>query len=312
MNGIRITVLIPVQAYTRSTLAARYDALFPSGDTLDERVAASPKQGVRAILTNGSTGLTAAHFAQFPDLEIVCSLGAGHENIDLAAARARGITVTHAPGSNDATVADHTLGLMLAVARGFVEIDPKVRAGGWNGMRGDRPTLNGSRLGLIGLGHIGVGIARRAAAFDMEVAYCTRTPRADVSWRHEASVLELARARDYLVAACPGGPATRHLVNAEVLAALGPEGFFINIARGSVVDTAALIAALQSGGIAGAGLDVYEGEPAIPAALLACPNTVFTPHRAGRSPASTRIQTQVFVDAVDAHFGGRAIAHRLV
>ena len=141
----------------------------------------------------------------------------------------------------------------------------------------------------------------------MQVSYCARKPNTDVPWRYVAEVEQLARESDFLVAACPGGPATRHLVNAAVLEGLGPGGYFINIARGSVVDTGALIAALESGRIAGAGLDVYEGEPAISPALLACRNAVFTPHIAGRSPASIAAQTDMLLASLAAHFGGQHV-----
>jgi D-3-phosphoglycerate dehydrogenase len=190
-----------------------------------------------------------------------------------------------------------------------VPLDRAVRAGQWEAARGERPTLNGARLGIIGLGRIGAKIAARAVAFDMHVSYHTRSPKADAPWRHCADLLAMARDSDYLVVACPGGAATRHLVNAAVLDALGPQGYIVNIARGSVVDTAALTAALLESRIAGAGLDVIEDEPAVPPTLLACERVLFTPHIAGRSPAAIRAQGELLLANLAAHFGGQPLQH---
>ncbi len=307
----RVLALIPLPRAAHAALEARHELCAAPGTSSDEAITRFGPGGVRAVVTNGSVGISAAQLARLPGLEIICAFGAGYENIDVTAARERGIVVTHAPGANDATVADHALGLMLAVARGFTVLDPAMRQGEWHKLRSERATLNGARLGLIGLGRIGAKIATRAAAFDMQVAYFTRTPRSEMPWRHCGSVLELARDSDFLVVACPGGAATRHLVDAGVLAALGPEGILINISRGSVVDTAALVAVLQAGGIAGAGLDVFEGEPEIPQELLASRNTVFTPHIAGRSPAAVKLQTDMLLAALDAHIVGRSVASQV-
>lgn len=299
-----ILVLIPLPTRARDALDERYELCAIQGATADELIARFGNTGVRAVVTNGSVGLTQAQMDNLPGLEIVCAFGAGHENIDMAAARARGIIVTHAAGANDATVADHALGLMLAVARGFTVLDPAVRRGGWHQARAERPTLNGARLGIIGLGRIGAKIAARATAFDMHVSYLTRQPRADVAWQHYTNLEQLARDSDFLVAACPGGAPTRHLIDANVLKALGPDGVLVNISRGSVVDTAALIEALEAGSIAGAGLDVFEAEPDLPTALLACRNTVLTPHVAGRSPAAIAAQTDMLMSSLATHFDG--------
>lgn len=302
MSRASVLSLIPLPSPACEAIEARYELCLASDLNIGEAIERFRESGVRAVVTNGSVGLTAAQMERLPELEIICAFGAGHENIDSAAAGARGIVVTHAPGANDATVADHALGLMLALARGFTLLDPAVRRGEWNSARTERPTLNGGRLGLVGLGRIGAKIAVRAAAFDMHVSYLTRHPRADMSWQHYTDVEQLARDSDFLVLACPGGAATRHLVDARVLAALGPRGVLVNISRGSVVDTAALIAALEAGGIAGAGLDVFEAEPDLPAALLACRNTVLTPHIAGRSPAAIAAQTDMLLGSLAAHF----------
>lgn len=298
-----VTLALPPAAM--QWLHENFEVFVGAGVSAVESLTAAEAQSVRAVVSNGSIGLTCAQMDRLPQLEIVCAFGAGYENIDVAAARERGIIVAHAPGANDATVADHALGLMLALARGFIALDAATRRGEWAQARKERPTLNGGRLGIIGLGRIGVGIAARATAFGMQVAYSTRTPRPDVAWQHVPSVEALAFRSDFLVAACPGGPGTRHLVNQSVLTALGENGYFINIARGGVVDTEALVRALNNGTIAGAGLDVYENEPAISPALLAAPNTVLTPHVAGRSPASMAAQSHMLMDNLTAHFDGR-------
>jgi D-3-phosphoglycerate dehydrogenase len=280
------------------------DRLRDAYDVVGARAGLGNQAAVRAVVTNGSTGLSAADMARFPALEIICCFGAGYENVDLAAARQRGIAITYAPGMNDATVADHALALMLALARDLVARDRAIRQGQWKTARAASTTLSGSRLGLIGLGRIGRKIAKRAAGFDMGIAYYSRTAKKDVPWAYRPSAVELARDSDFLVAACPGGPETRHLVDRAVLAALGSNGFLVNIARGSVVDTAALIEALGAGTIAGAGLDVVEGEPELPAALLEAPNVVLTPHMAGRSPAAVQAQLDALMGNLAAQFSG--------
>ena len=306
MSGPGILVVVPLPAATLAALRSAYTVHYETDRPAERLAARAGDTSIRAVVTNGSIGLDAAQIAGLPALELVCATGAGYENVDLAAARDRGIAVTHAPGANDATVADHALAFMLALARGIPWLDRAVRAGAWQSSRDERPTLNGGRLGLLGLGQIGARIAARAAAFDMTIGYHTRRPNA-VPWRHCASLVDLARASDFLVVACPGGAATRHLVNREVLEALGPGGFLVNVARGSVVDTAALVAALRERRIAGAGLDVIEGEPEVPADLVALDNVLFTPHVAGRSPAAVAAQGAALAANLATHFAGQPL-----
>ncbi|SHN42141.1 Lactate dehydrogenase [Duganella sacchari] len=266
---------------------------------------------VRIVITNGSTGLSAQQMDALPALQLVCCYGAGYENIDLQAAQQRGITVTHAPGVNNATVADHAMALMLSSARALPLLDRAVKAGQWLGHRTARPAVHGKRLGIVGMGNIGALIARRAAGFDMEVAYHARHPRPDIAYRYVGDVLELARDSDYLMLACPGGPATRHLVNKEVLDALGPQGFLVNIARGSVVDTTALIEALQQKRIAGAALDVIENEPAIPPEAAQLDTLILTPHISGRSPEAQQAQHDALLYNIRACLEGQPLRHVL-
>lgn len=263
---------------------------------------------VRAVLTNGSTGLDANEIAMLKKLEIICAMGAGYENVDLAAAKARGIVVTNGRGTNDVSVADHAMAILLSLVRDVPQADAAVRRGEWSRSRAIRPIVSGKKLGILGIGFIGKQIARRGAAgFDMEIGYHSRHRREDLAYRYFDTPVALAAWCDFLVVATPGGDATRHLVNRSVLVALGSNGYLVNIARGSVVDTAALIDALSEKRIAGAALDVVEGEPNVPEALLRLENAVLTPHIAGRSPESIRAMAKLFIGNLDAHFAGRPV-----
>ncbi len=293
----------------------------PSVEARERTIREVGAESIRAVMTNGSIGLDAKTIAALPKLELICSSGAGFENVDLAAAKARGIAVTNGPSTNDLSVADHAFALMLGVARGIAESDQAVKRGDWGraarpaqwvGLRQARPMVSGKRLGIIGLGIIGKRIARRAeAGFDMTVAYHNRRRIPDVPYRYADNAIALARESDFLMVACPGGPETRHLVNAAMLDALGKDGFLINISRGSVVDSTALAAALRQGRIAGAAIDVIENEPHVPPELLTAPNLIISPHLGGRS----REAVHAFMDLVrrnlDAHFAGKPLLTRV-
>jgi len=281
--------------------ANRLDAVREAGDT------------VRAVLTNGRGGLSGDEMALLPKLEIVCTVGAGYEAVDLDTARSRGIAVANCPDTNASAVADSAMMLLMAATRHLLQADRFVRAGGWQDQwRVDTPTLSGKRLGVLGMGTIGSRIAHRAAhGFDMEVGYHNRKAVTGSSFRYFDSLIELATWADFLVCAAPGGAATRHLVNADVLTALGPKGYLVNIGRGTVVDTAALIDALRSKRIAGAGLDVLEGEPgALPflTELLQFDNVVVTPHCAGRAPEARTAATALILANLNAYFAGKPLA----
>ncbi|KQR50361.1 hydroxyacid dehydrogenase [Acidovorax sp. Leaf160] len=291
----------------QAQIAERYDLHY--APTAAERTAAIATQGerFRAVLTIGSTGLTGQEMAAMPSLELVCALGAGFENIDVEAARARGITVATGAGTNDDCVADHAFGLLLGVVRGLRPLDRLVREGVWRTAIPLPPNVSGKRLGIFGLGAIGQKIARRAAGFDMPVGYHNRQPRPGVEHRYFDSLEALADWCDVLVCATPGGAATRHRINAGVLNALGAQGYLVNISRGSVVDTDALAAALREHRIAGAGLDVYESEPAPPEALTGLDNVLLTPHVAGWSPEAVQSSVDQFLANADGHFSGRGV-----
>lgn len=301
-----ILALIALPEITLEALKSTYDVLYePEVSNEAAFLKQATLSQVQAVVTNGTRGLSATEMELLPALEMVSAFGVGYENVDIESAHQRGIRASFCPGANDDTVADHALGMMLCLARGFHHIDPLLKSGRWADIRDERPTLNLSRLGLMGLGRIGTKIATRAQAFGMKIFYHTPKPK-DVDWQHCSSVVELAQSCDYLVLACPGGKATFHAANAEVMHALGPKGYLINIARGTVVDTEALIQALDQGLIAGAALDVFEGEPKIDPRLLACKNTLLTPHMSGRSPAAYQIQTHVLMNNLNLHFSGQA------
>jgi lactate dehydrogenase-like 2-hydroxyacid dehydrogenase len=229
----------------------------------------------------GESVIPGALLAQLPALKVVSIFGVGYDGVDVATALARGVPVTHTPGVLTDDVADLALGLVLSVARQIPLADQHVRQGRWP--QGALPLgrkVSGARMGIVGLGRIGQAIARRALAFGMSVAYTARSEKKDSGFAFYPSAAALAAQVDFLVVITPGGAGTRHLINAEVLQALGPQGYLVNVARGSVVDEAALVQALADGTIAGAALDVYADEPHVPPALWAMKQVVLTPHMA--------------------------------
>ncbi len=227
-------------------------------------------------------GVSAALIDQCPKLQIICTFGVGYDRVDLAACRARGVTLAHAAGMTDGCVADMAFGLLLAARREIVLGDQFVRAGQWG--PANRPLAHrvwGHRLGIYGMGRIGAAIARRAAGFDLTVGYHNRSERPDASAQFFATLADLAEWSDFLIVACPATPDTENSVDRTILRRLGPNGVLVNIARGTIVNETDLIAALAAGEIASAGLDVFAGEPIVPDALKRSERTVLTPHRAG-------------------------------
>ncbi|MFT4099440.1 MAG: 2-hydroxyacid dehydrogenase [Burkholderiaceae bacterium] len=302
-----LLVLIPLSDAGLSALRSDFDVILAPDAARRARAVAEHGARVRLVLTNGTTGLTAAEIDAMPGLTLASALGAGYENIDVAHARARGVVLVNGAGTNDQCVADHAFGLLLAIVRGLPQLDRACRQGVWRTALRPPPNVSGKRLGLLGLGNIGRRIARRGLGFDMTIGYHARTPRQDVDDRYFDDARALAAWCDYLVVATPGGGDTRHLVDTAVLDALGPHGFLVNIARGSVVDTAALAGALRDARIAGAGLDVYESEPRPPAELLAFPNVLLTPHVAGWSPEAIEASMRQFIDNARRHLAGEPV-----
>ncbi|MGN6376924.1 MAG: 2-hydroxyacid dehydrogenase [Sphingomonas sp.] len=262
---------------------------------------------IRGVATSTLYGrLDDRLIAQLPALEIIASFGVGYDNVDAAAAAARGVVVTNTPAVLDEEVADLTIGLMLATIRRLPQGDRFVRAGKWlDGSFPLSPTLRGRRVGILGLGNIGKAIARRLDGFDVAIAYHGRRRQPDVAYPYHDTPAALAAVSDVLIVIVPGGAETRHLVDSAVLEALGPEGVLINVARGSVVDETALVAALQDGTILAAGLDVYEDEPRVPDALIAMDNVVLLPHLGSASAHTRAAMGQLVVDNLVSWFAGR-------
>ena len=263
---------------------------------------------IRAICGSGESKVSAELMAQLPALEIVSIMGVGYDGVDVAAAKARGVMVAHTPDVLNDDVADLALALMLNMARRIPQADQYVRQGKWpSGPMPLARKMSGARLGIVGMGRIGQAIADRARAFGMAIAYTARSAKPALPYAFHATPRALAAASDFLVVITPGGAATRKLIDVEVLRALGPEGYLINVARGSVVDEAALIEALQKGTIAGAGLDVFESEPNVPEALRALDNVVLVPH-IGSATVQTRhaMAARAFAN-LEAHFAGQPL-----
>ncbi|MGO3132217.1 MAG: 2-hydroxyacid dehydrogenase [Alcaligenes sp.] len=241
------------------------------------------------LITTGTQGADKALIDALPNLQAICSLGVGYDAIDLDAVRARGVMLSNTPDVLNDCVADLAIGLLIDVVRGISASDRHVRRGDWPRVGPTMPStrVSGKRLGMLGMGRVGQVIARRAIGFNMEIRYHTRTAKPELPWQHEPSLIALAQWCDFLIVACPGSPETFHLVSAEVLKALGPNGYLVNVARGSVVDEQALVAALGSGQLGGAGLDVFENEPEVPAQLLSNERVVVLPH-VGSATRETR------------------------
>lgn len=290
-------------------LAAQYDTeRLPLAGAERDAWLASHGAGVVGLATSARFGADARLVAALPDLKVISSFGVGLDTLDLEAARSRGIAVGYTPDVLNDCVADTAFGLVLDVARRFGAAERFVRRGDWH--KGQFPLatqVSGKRLGILGLGRIGRVIARRASGFDMEVRYHNRRPLADVDYGYAASLAELAGWADFLVIASAGGAETRGMVSKEILDALGPQGFLVNISRGTVVDEAALVDALQHKRIAGAGLDVFEREPHVPEALLALDNVVLLPHLASATHETRAAMAQRVEDNLAAFFAGKPL-----
>lgn len=260
---------------------------------------------LRGIVASGESLVPRELIERLPALEIISVLGVGYDGIDIEAAREHQVRVTHTPGVSTDDIADFAMALLLTAARQVVRADSFVRRGDWPAGRfGLTQRVSGARLGIVGLGRIGRAVATRALGFGMQIAYSGRTPKADVAYRWCPDARSLAATVDYLVVCASGGPATRAMIDAEVLAALGPSGILVNVARGSIVDEAALIDALRDRKILAAGLDVVADEPRVPAALLALDNVVLTPHMASITSATVQAMMDLSFANLAAHFDG--------
>lgn len=302
-----LIIMNPVTQADRDQIAQHFEVIFAPTPEQYEQAVAEHAARVDIVMTIGAIGLNAQQIDALPNLKMIYAMGAGYEKIDLAHARLRGVKVANGAGTNDSCVADHAMGLMIAIIRGIPRLDQLTRQGVWRTQLPLPPNVSGKKLGIVGLGGIGEKVATRARAFDMEIGYFNRRPRPGSAHRYFPTLDELAQWCDVLLVAIPGGDSTLHLINADVLAKLGANGYLVNIARGSVVDTAALERALRTQTIAGAALDVYEGEPQLPAGLADLQNLVLTPHVAGWSPEAMQSMVQKFLDNARRLYAGEPL-----
>ena len=273
-----------------------------------ERLTPEVAARVRGLaITYNTVRGDARTLARFPKLEIVASFGVGYDHVDAAYARDHNIMVTNTPDVLTEEVADIAMGLLIATLREFVKADKYLRSGLWQTQQFPLSvgSLRDRKVGMVGMGRIGQAIARRLDASKVPVVYHTRNPAQGVSHKHYPDLIEMAKAVDTLVIIVPGGPATTKMINADVMKALGPRGVIINVARGTVVDEQAMIAALKPGTILAAGLDVFEREPNVPDELKAMQNVVLLPHIGSASVVTRNAMDQLVVDNLKAWFAGR-------
>ena len=312
MEKPHLLILAPLAEFLMLELTNHYHCHF--GRTADELEAALAETGdvIRGVVGNGGSVVTDNLLARLPAAKIVAINGVGYDGVDVKACAERGVRVTNTPDVLTDDVADLAVALVLMTSRQLVLANRDLHSGKWTeGTNRLTHKASGKRAGIVGLGRIGKAIARRLAAFDMQVGYFGRH-RQDVEHRYFGDLAELAVWCDFLIVACPGGPQTFHLITAEVLAALGSTGILVNVARGPVVDEQALIGALESGSIRGAGLDVFENEPHVPEALLTRSDVVLLPHVGSATSETRGAMAQLVLDNLEAHFQGRPLLTAVV
>lgn len=297
-----ILITAPLPPFLYDPLKADYRCHDYNAASDKAGLLASAGGSIRGLVQGGGTVTPVALLDALPKLELISVFGVGYDGVPVDYCRQRGIKVTNTPDVLTDDVADVAVALIMMTGRGFVRLNRFVQAGEWP-KRGPELTtrLSGKRVGILGLGRIGKAIASRVQSLRMEVAYTGRKPQ-DVPYRYVPTLKALAAEVDFLVVACPGGEATKHVVNAEVMAALGKNGTLINIARGSIIDEVALVAALQSGTIKAAGLDVFADEPNIPAALMTMENVVLLPHVGSATHETRKAMGDLCKDNLDAWF----------
>jgi hydroxypyruvate reductase len=294
-------------------IGERFELMDAGGKPPGEVFSADQLAGVKAMITAGGTPLPGAMMDMLPDLKAIVCYGTGYDGVDLAAAASRHIVVGHSPGANASSVADIAVTLMLAATRRLLVADNYVRSGDWaatkpSPMMRPQAGMRGRKVGVYGMGEIGRKIAARVASFETEVGYFSRS-RHDVPYHYLPSLEALAEWCSILMIAVRAGPDTNHAVDAGILQKLGADGYVVNIARGSVIDQAALIAALEAKTIAGAGLDVYATEPHPPDALTAFPNVVLTPHIGGHTLESHTAMQDCVIANLEAFFAEKSLPY---
>ena len=272
-----------------------------------ERLSPELSADIRGMAVTFMVPASAPVLARFPKLEIISSFGVGYDHVDSVYAREHGIVVTHTPDVLTEEVADFTLGLLTATLREFIKADRYLRSGLWRTQAYPLSvgSLRDRKVGIVGMGRIGKTIAKRLEGFDRPIVYHSRKPAADVPYKHYPDLVTMAKDVDVLIAIVPGGPATKNMISAEVLKALGSNGVLINVARGSVVDEPALIEALQNKTILAAGLDVFAQEPKVPQALIDMKNVVLLPHVASATDWTRNAMGQLVVDNLAAWAAGK-------
>lgn len=283
-------------------LSEHFDVIRLWKESDPEATIASKGQAITVLVTSAMTITRAELIDKLPNLKAICSNGVGYDAIDVKHAQQKGIQVSNTPDVLNDCVADEALGLLLATARKLSLADRYVRANKWGKDAGFPLGIKVShkKIGIVGLGRIGMAIAQRAAGFDMDIRYHNRNQRHDIDLAYEPSLVDLAAWADFLVIATVGGTSTRHLIDQPVIKALGPNGILINIARGSVVDETALVDALVSGELGGAGLDVYTSEPNVPDALKTLDNVVLVPHIASATTETRLAMTNLVLENAEA------------
>ena len=305
VNLLQVSVLPPFLMERLEQEYTIHDFIDPADpDALLEEI--GPK--IRGILAGGMKGPNANLINRLPNLEIISSFSVGFDATDVVAAQARGVIVTHTPEVLTGDVADLAMAFILMAPRRIGESERFLREGKWLQGRMDLgTTVRGKRLGILGLGRIGKAVARRAEVFGLQIGYFDIKPMGDLAYRSYATLMDLAEASDILLVACEGGEANRSVVSSEVIEAIGPKGFLVNTARGPIVDQAALVAALEDGKLAGAALDVFDGEPQVPTKMMAMENVVLTPHIASSTHETRRAMGDLVYDNLRAHFDGKPV-----
>lgn len=311
MSKAEIMILSPIRRDMMAQLEADYSLLRADlTEDAAQKLAFVARHGAqcRAALTSGNVPLTVAMLDAMPRLGLISCATAGYDALPVTELAARGIALTNTSAALRDDVADMGILLMLAAARSFVAAEEYVRSGDWaaKGMFPLQRSVSGKRLGIVGLGSLGQAVAQRAAAFNMAISYWNRSPK-DVAWRYQPDLTELARESDILIVTVAGGPETAGLISAEVMAALGPNGLLVNIARGSVVDEPALISALESGALGAAALDVFASEPDPDPRLTSLPNVTLSPHHASGTEETRRAMAQLAVGNLVAFLDGRPL-----
>jgi lactate dehydrogenase-like 2-hydroxyacid dehydrogenase len=296
---------------TLAILAERYEIAGQMEKPTPAHIPPGAAERVQAIVSTGSVGITKPLMDALPRLSLFCCYGTGYERVDLAEARKRNIMITHGADANAPDVAEMAVGILLASTRRIVRADKMIRRGDWTKRIPNRfgpiAGLSGGKVGILGLGSIGMEFVKRIKGFDVEIGYCNRNKRSDVDFRYFPDVMELAIWCDYLIVALRSDASNRHIINEDVLKALGPRGHVLNISRGWAVNEADLAEALRNNVIEGAALDVFDEEPYEGKELLALDNLVMTPHFGGGTEHAQRRMTQLVKQNLDNHFDGKPV-----